>query len=135
MRSSRVSSGEEAENVASIRTDTIKGMKAEEEILKMLGKNEFIVEGSILRLEALQVTADDLLQSELCSVLMTHVYPLHNSTSVAGKMVRKLIKKYENICKEVDGYDGDPLDITICDEANVSEIVPEQPKKTFRNLF
>ena len=125
----------EAGDVTSTRADTIKAMKAEEEILKMLGKNEFIVEGSISRLQSLQVTADDLLHSDLCSVLMTHVYPLHNSTSVAGKMVRKLLKNYENICREVDGYDGDPLDITICDEANGEEIVPEQPKKTFRNLF
>ena len=43
-------------------------MKAEEEILKMLGKNEFIVEGGISRLQSLQVTADDLLHSDLCIV-------------------------------------------------------------------
>ena len=124
--------GDEAEEV--MKAETIKAMKAEEEILKMLGRNDFIVQGSISRLEALQVTADHLLQSELCSVLMAHVYPLHDSTSVAGKMVRKLLKKYETICKEVEGYNGDPLDITICDDT-IGEVIPEQPKKTFRNLF
>ena len=62
------------------------------------------------------------------------MYPYHDSSVVAGRMCRRLLKKFENLCKEVDGYDGEPLDITVCDDETVQ--MDRQPaKKTFRNLF
>ena len=46
-----------------------------------------------------------------------------------------MLKKFEAIFKEDDGYDAEPLDITICDDVyeEVEQIAP--PRKTFRNIF
>ena len=108
---------------------------SEEQILSIHGKNAYVAEGCLSRLDSLSITANDLLQCDICSVLMTHVYPYHLSTVGAGRICRKLLKKFEAICKEVDGYDAEPLDITICDDVyeEVEQIAP--PRKTFRNIF
>ena len=49
------------------------------------------------------------------------------SDTSTGKKIRKLIKKFENICKLASGYNAEPLNITL-DE-------PVQSTRTFRDVF
>ena len=116
-------------------TEVVVAIQTEEKILSILGKNAYVAEGCLSRLYSLSITANDLLQCDICSVLMTHVYPYHLSTVGAGIICRKLLKKFEDICKEVDGYDAEPFNTTICEDVCEEAQPTAPPKKTFRNMF
>ena len=107
--------------------EVVTALKNEEAILKLLGSNRTVVESAINRLNVLKVQPEDFLESDICFVLLTHVYPNFSFESSTGKSVRKLIKKFENVLKTAIDYDGEPLDITV--------VEPAEPPRTFRNIF
>jgi hypothetical protein len=91
-------------------------IKAEMTIMELLSTNAAIVTPSLYRLEALRVSATELLVSDVCSVLYATIYPLHSADTEAGKLVRKLIKRYEDTLR-AGGMVGDGLNITAVDDS------------------
>ena len=75
----------------------------------------------------LKVKPNDLLDTDKCYTLMTCVYPNYASETSTGKKIRKLIKKFENICQLASGYNAEPLNITLDEQV--------QPTRTFRDVF
>ena len=59
--------------------------------------------------------SDDLCLSKLCF------------RNIHWKKIRKLIKKFENICQLASGYNAEPLNITLDEQV--------QPTRTFRDVF
>ena len=91
---------EKIENVAS-------KIKSEEKIIDVLYNCADVVEPSISRLINLKTESDDLLKTDICSILYTKVYPCHKSGTKVGNLCRKLLKKYFKICKSDPMFDGE----------------------------
>ena len=74
-------------------------IKAEEQILHLLGNNEKVVEASLKRLEQFKVTPSILLENDIGVILYTKIYPLFSSETKVGKLCKKMFKKFENIAR------------------------------------
>ena len=82
---------------------------------------------SLKILDDYQVTLDDLEDTELASVLYTIIYPRYSAGTEQGRIVRKLIRRYEHLVNE-HCSDYEPLDITIVE-------TPAPKKETSRDIF
>ena len=106
-------------------------INSEVKILKLLFSEADVIEPCLSRLLAYDISADDLLNTDICTILYTKVYPNHSAETTVGKITRVLLKKFNGICAAEEDYDGDILEIT---EVNEPEKQP-QKKRTFRNIF
>ncbi len=102
---------------ADVNKEMVNKIKAEMTIMELLSTNTAVVTPSLCRLEAMRVSADELLQSGVCSVLYGTIYPLFSIDTEAGKIVRKLIKRYEDTLRAV-GMVGEGPDITAVDNSS-----------------
>ena len=120
---------EQERNEDVVDKEIVSKLKTEESILKLLGSNQSVVDSTVERLNNLKVKPNDLLDTDTCYTLYSIlcVHPNFASDTSTGIKIRKLIKKFENICKLASGYNAEPLNITL-DE-------PVQSTRTFRDVF
>jgi hypothetical protein len=101
---------------AAANLEIVNKIKAEMTIMELLSTNTAIITPSLCRLEALRVSAADLIESRVCALLYETIYPIHSADTEAGQTVRKLIKRYEDALR-ADGMVGEGLDITAVDDS------------------
>ena len=69
-----------------------------------------VVLRSLEKLWSLSPTAEDLRECELLGVLYCRIYPEYTVDTVQGKLVRKLLRRYEALFKDSEDYSS--LNIT-----------------------
>ena len=69
-----------------------------------------VVLRSLEKLWSLSPTAEDLREGELLGVLYCWIYPEYTVDTVQGKLVRKLLRRYEALFKDSEDYSS--LNIT-----------------------
>ena len=69
-----------------------------------------VVLRSLEKLWSLSPTAENLRECELLGVLYCRIYPEYTVDTVQGKLVRKLLRRYEALFKDSEDYSS--LNIT-----------------------
>ena len=77
-------------------------LQEEEEVLRRSRDDPTVVLRSLEKLWTLSPTAEDLGEGELLGVLYCRIYPEYTVDTVQGKLVRKLLRRYEALFKDLE---------------------------------
>ena len=113
----------ESAQVVEKSVNVVAKIKSEEKIIDALYNCDEVLEPSLTRLKNLKTEPDDLLKTDICSILYNKVYPCHDSGTKVGILCRKLIKKYFKICK------SDPMLLQMLTKVMMMKIRKKYPPK------
>ena len=108
---------------------------SEEKILSLLKNDTDIVVSSLNRLTELRsVSLEELLKTKICEILFNEIKPLYSVSTAVGRKCRRLLKRYQGLCKSHPDFNNDDLpDVTdVEDEVDDTQ---QQPNINFRSLF
>ena len=77
-------------------------MQEEEGVMRRSRDDPTVVLRSLEKLWSLSPTAEDLRECELLGVLYCRIYPEYTVDTVQGKLVRKLLRRYEALFKDLE---------------------------------
>ena len=108
---------------------------SEEKILSLLKNDSDIVASSLNRLtELTSVSLEEIMKTKICEILFIEIRPLYSVGTAVGKKCRRLLKKYQGLCKSHPDFNDDDLpDVT--DVEDEDDDTPQQPNINFRSLF
>ena len=109
-------------------------LKNEEKILSSFPGDKSLVKQSLTRLKNLCVSLDDLCSTNILHILYNDVRQQHEPTSQEGKLCRRLLKKFQNMCMKDPEFEDEDLP-TFTDISDDEEEVVKKKKKSFRSLF
>ena len=117
-----------------VEAEAIEKIKVEENILKMFKKDKDMVHLSLKRiLDVKNVSTDVLFNTDISNILYTDMRPLYSKNTVQGKLCRKILSRYQDLCK---------LDPRMRNEElpPISDISEDEhdtggPVRNFRSLF
>ena len=101
----------------------------EEELILGNSSDTVKIVSSLRRLEGLQgVTSELLSLCNLFAILNANICPSYPSTTEAGRIARRVLRKFENLCQSMEDYE--PLNLTLIN-------TPYRPsrKKGFKDLL
>ena len=113
-----------------VRNDEM--ISTEEKILKTFSDDHQMVELSLNRLTKMCVSIDDLFSTNISCILYNEIRPKYPVTSKIGKLSRKLLLRYQRLCRTDPEFDDELPNVTLVAEDEVP-MIPK--KKSFRSLF
>ena len=106
----------------------------EEKILKTFSDDHKMVELSLIRLTKMCVSLDDLFSTNISCILYNEIRSKYPATSKIGKLSRKLLLRYQRLCRADPEFDDELPNVTVvAEDEDESTMVPK--KKSFRSLF
>ena len=116
--------------------DIVTKIQNEEKILQLLSKEASIVGPSLQRLLDLKkdVTVDALFKTRVCQTLSEKIQTFYSSKTKEGKICRKLLRYFQDLCRRDPGFDpAEELpNITDISDSETEEVIPT---RSFRTLF
>ena len=110
-------------------------LKSEEKILQNFQNDKNMVKLSLKRLEDLKcVSLDELCCSNLLSILYNDVRVSYSEKSTEGKICRRLLKKYQNLCRNDREFDEEDLP-AVTDVSDDETLPVTNKKKRFKSMF
>ena len=83
-----------------VEAEAIDKIKVEENILKMFKNDKDMVKLSLKRiLDVKNVNTDVLFNTDISNILYTDMRPLYSINTVQGKLCRKILNHYQDLCK------------------------------------
>ena len=118
-----------------IENNIVEMLQNEEKILSSFPGDKSLVKQSLTRLKNLNcVSLDDLCCTNILHILYNDVRQHHGPTSQEGKLCRRLLKKFQNMCMKDPEFDNEDLP-TFTDISDDEEVDVQKKKKSFRSLF
>ena len=109
-------------------------IKVEENILKMFKNDKDMVKLSLQRiLDVKNVSTNILINTDISNILYTDMRPLYGTNTVQGKLCRKILNRYQDLCKldpRLRNEELPPISDISEDETDIVE-----PVRSFRSLF
>ena len=120
-------------SAAPLVNDVLEKVKHQEKILFLVYNDAEAVSVCLDRLQEIErVTVKELLKTKICDVLFNDVRPLYPVTTANGKKCRRLLNRYQDLCKSHPEFNNQNLpDITDVED----EIDDQQPQINFEGLF
>ena len=117
-----------------LEAEAIERIKLEEQILKMFKTDENMIKLALKRiLEIKNVDTEVLFQTEISNLLYTDIRKVYSARSVAGKLCRQILKRYQELCKIDPRLRNEELpEVT---DVSDDDDEPPEPVRSFRSLF
>ena len=117
-----------------LRQEVKEKIEIEENILRMFKNDKEMVTLSLKRIANIKdVDTEVLFKTDISNILYSDLRKLYDAGSPQGKLVRRILKRYQNLCKSDPRLRNEDLP-EISDVSDDNEEVQE-PVRSFRSLF
>ena len=116
------------------RDDLVEKIQSEEMVLKTFLSNRTMVRLSLERIHALPcVSLDELFQTNISHILYNDVRSMFEASTFEGKLCRKILKKFQNLCRKSPEFQDQ--DLPHLTDVSDEEIVTSTSSRSARSLF